>query len=238
LQPTILATGAKLQQDVRRLGQGWRVAIFSVLVLATPAAAVAALLAQDIVQVLYGPAWAESALILSLLFLCLPAWAAWGVSTPILWNTGRKQLESLLQVPVLAFALGAWWLAAPSGLRAMALVSVAVIFARAAVIVAAALRALGLSWTVLAGPLGRGLSLAALSCAAALGARLLVSGMGVPLLDLLAGGGGAFGALLLVALARPQLFGSEARDVLARLLPSLRAEPGAALPAQAEVLPR
>lgn len=237
LQPTILATGARLQQDVHRLAQGWRIAIASVLVLVTPAAVVAALLASDIVQVLYGHAWAESGLILGLLFLCLPAWAAWGVSTPILWNTGRKQLESVLQIPVLAFALPAWWFAAPFGLRAVAAASAAVIFARAAVIVAAALRALGLRWMVLAGPLGRGLGLSAVSAAVVLGAKLLVSGMALPLVDLLLGSAGALALMLVVLAVRPQLFGDEARAVLARAVPFARLRARAALAARAQGLP-
>ena len=34
--------------------------------------------------------------LLALLFLCLPAWACFALSTPVLWNTGRKHHEFLL----------------------------------------------------------------------------------------------------------------------------------------------
>ena len=111
--------------------------------LVTPAAAVFALLAADLVHLLYGAAWMDSAWVLALLFLCLPAWACWGLSTPVLWNTGRKHREFLLQLPLLAAAVPAWWLFAASGIRAVAIVSAAVIFARAFVIVSAALRTAG-----------------------------------------------------------------------------------------------
>ena len=72
------------------------------LVLVTPASVVFALLSADLVSLLYGPAWMESAWVLALLFLCLPAWVCWGFTTPVLWNTGRKHLEYQLQLPLLA----------------------------------------------------------------------------------------------------------------------------------------
>jgi lipopolysaccharide exporter len=222
LHPTFLATGARLQEDPHRLAQGWLVALSCVLVLATPAAAVLALLSADLVDLLYGSAWAESAWVLGLLFLCFPAWTSYGISTPVLWNTGRKHLEYLLQLPLLAVALPAWWLAAPSGIRAVAEVSAAIMFARAALIIFAALRAVRLRWVVLAPPLARGLALAGACAAAVLAGERSVAGSTVPGVALAAGSAGALVVLLLVIGAWPHLLGAETRAVLARFLPFVR----------------
>ncbi len=238
LQPTFLAAGAKLQDDRQRLAQGWRLALSCVMVLALPAAAVFALLSADLVQLLYGAAWLDSAWVLGVLFLCLPAWACWGISTPVLWNTGRKHLESMLQLPLLAIALPAWWIVAPSGIRAIAVVSAVIIFARAAVIVVAALRALGLGWLVVAAPLARGAALAAACALAVLAGQHAAAGSALPGIALAAGSAGALAVLLLVLGVWPQLLGAEARSALARFLPFLRARAHAPFAARPEGLPR
>jgi O-antigen/teichoic acid export membrane protein len=239
LQPTFLATGAKLQDEPQRLAQGWLIGLACVLVLATPAAVVFALLSADLVAFLYGPAWSETGWVLAVLFLCLPAWACWGISTPVLWNTGRKHLEYLLQLPLLALALPAWWFFAPTGIRSIALISVAVIFARALVIITAALRALGLRWSVLVPSLARGLGIAAACGAGALLGQELVSGLAWHGAPLFAGGFGALAVLVVLVGAWPQVLGAEAQGIVGRLVPFLRVRWAPALPATgAEGMPR
>ena len=61
LQPTFLAAGAKLQDNPKRLAQGWLLGLACILVLVTPAAVVFAMLSADTVRLLYGPAWMETA---------------------------------------------------------------------------------------------------------------------------------------------------------------------------------
>jgi lipopolysaccharide exporter len=220
LQPAFLAAGAKFQQEPQRLAQGWLLALACVLVLGTPLAVVAALLSSDLVALLYGPAWTESAWVLAVLFLCLPAWACWGLSTPVLWNTDRKHYEFRLQLPLLALAVPAWWLFASSGIRALAIVSAVVIFARAGVIVAAALRALGMRWSAVLPYGARGLALAAACALAVLAGQYAVAGFGIPALALASGGACALVAMLVMIAARPQLLGREAQIALARLFPA------------------
>jgi O-antigen/teichoic acid export membrane protein len=221
LQPAFMATGAKLQQEPRRLAEAWLLGMSCILVLALPAAIVLALLSRDLVALLYGAAWSETGWVLGLLFLCLPAWACWGFSTPVLWNTGRRHLEALLQLPLLALALPAWWLLTPYGIRAAAAVSVAVIFLRAGVIIAAALRALSLGWSALL-PFGaRGLGLGALGAAAVVAAQQATAGSDLPAVRLLAGGACALLVLLGIIGFFPRVLGPEARGALARLIPAL-----------------
>jgi O-antigen/teichoic acid export membrane protein len=221
LQPAFLAAGAKLQDEPKRLAQGWLLAVACILVLVVPAAVVMALLSADLVRLLYGQAWMESAWVLAVLFLCLPAWACCGLSTPVLWNTGRKHQEFMLQLPLLALAGPAWWLFAPAGIRGVAIVSSAVIFARAAVIVAAALNALQLRWLTLVPYAARGLGLAALCAAAVLAGQQAVARLTFPGVSLYAGALCALAAMALVVFVRPETLGREAQSALGRLLPRL-----------------
>jgi lipopolysaccharide exporter len=221
LQPAFLATGAKLQDEPKRLAQGWLLAMACILVLVTPVSVALALLSADLVSLLYGRAWMESAWVLTLLFLCLPAWACFALTTPVLWNTGRKHQEFLLQLPLLALAAPAWWLFAPSGIRGVAIVSTIVLFTRALVVVAAALNALQLRWLTIAPYAARGLGLAAVAAGAVLSGQHAVATLAFPGIALYAGGICAMAAMLLLILVRPQVLGLEARSALARLIPGL-----------------
>jgi len=231
LQPAFLAAGAKLQDDPKRLAQGWLLGLACVLVLVIPASVVFALMAPDVVRLLYGAAWTESAWVLSVLFLCLPAWACFGISTPVLWNTGRKHLEFMLQLPLLALAGPAWWLFAPSGIRGVAIVSAVVISARAVVIVAASLRALELRWAVLLPDAARGLAIAALCGGAVLAGQQAVASFAFPLVPLVAAGLCASLCLVLLVMLRPEALGAEARSALARLVPRIGSRLAPATPA-------
>jgi hypothetical protein len=153
------------------------------------------------------------------MFLCLPAWACWGLSTPVLWNTNRKQYEYQLQLPLLALAVPAWWFFAPHGVRGVAIVSCTVIAARAVVILAAVLRALELRWTVLLPYALRGIALSALCAACVIAAQEVSSGIASPLLALVAGGIGASLAMLAVLVFKPEALGAEAQTALSRVVP-------------------
>lgn len=221
LQPAFLATGARLQDDRRQLGQAWLTLLACVLVFLIPAAVLMSMLAGDLVLVLYGAAWSEAGWVMAVMFLCLPAWSCLGLSTPVLWNTGRKHLEALLQLPVLLVALPVWWLLAPFGIRALVIASAAAIFVRATLIVAAGLRALQLPWRMLAPFAMRGLGLGAVCALAVLAGRQVATPLHQPLATLLLEGCTGLGALLAVVLIRPQVLGPEARGVLSRLVPSI-----------------
>jgi O-antigen/teichoic acid export membrane protein len=230
LQPAFMATGAKLQEDRPRLGQAWLLGVACILVLLTPLAVVGALLSDDLIALLYGPAWSEAAWVLAALLLCMPVWACWGMSTPVLWNTGRKHQEAMLQAPLLLAAVPAWWFFAAGGIRAVAVVSVTFLLLRAAVIIGAALRALDLRWTVLLPPLLRGLGLAALAGAAVWMGQQAVAGLRFPGAGLFAGGAAASAALLLVIGLRPRVLGEHANNALVRLVPALAQRHGAVAP--------
>ena len=235
LQPAFLASGAKMADDPRRLARAWRILLASALVLLLPAAVSMALVAPDLVRLVYGPEWRDAGQVLAWMFACLPAWAAWGLSTPVLWNTGRKEQEAQLQWPLLLLLVPAWWLVSPHGLVWAAGVSLLAIHARAILVVGAGLRALGEPWRGVMALLARG----ALMAAACGGATLLAqaaSRLLLPLpelpaaaLSLAAGSAAGLCAGLVLAWTAPALLGEEARQTLARLLPFM----GSARPAAA-----
>jgi O-antigen/teichoic acid export membrane protein len=219
LQPTFLAAGARLRDEPRQLAQAWLTLLACLLVFMTPVAVIMALLAGDLVAVLYGPAWSEAGWVMAIMFVCVPAWACLGLSTPVLWNTSRKHLEARLQLPLLALALPAWWLLAPGGIRGIVLTSAVVIFARAAVIVGSGLHALDMRWRVLLPFALRGLGLAAVCGVAVLAGREAAGPLHHPAYQLLAGGAFGVAALAAVVFSRPQVLGPEARGVLSRVIP-------------------
>ena len=230
VQPAFLASGAKIADEPRRLAQAWRVVLAGVLVLLLPVAVSMALIAPDLVHLMYGPQWLEAGQVLALMFLCLPAWASWGLSTPVLWNTGRKELEARLQWPLLLPVVAAWWLMAPYGLLWAAGVSLLAIHARAILTVRAGLRALDQRWAHLLPLLARGALLSAACGGATLVAQAGVTLLALPpvpaaALSVTTGATAALATGLMLAWTLPALLGKEARQTLARLLPFMRPAP-------------
>ena len=180
---------------------------------------------------LIAPAWAPSGALLALMLLCLPAWTAWALATPVLWHCGQSRREAALQLPLLALALPLWWWAAreaaPAGLTAVAALTALLLHARALVTVRAALGCLGLRASQLAPALMRGIGLAA-ACAIALSAGRAVAmpfeGLWPPAwvaaLRLAGGGGAALAAGLVLVRWRPSLLGPQAMALLRRAAPA------------------
>jgi len=61
----------------------------------------------------------------------MPAYVTWGMSTPILWNTGGKHLEALLQMPLIVLACIAFWQFSSLGVVAVAAIASGTLLARA-----------------------------------------------------------------------------------------------------------
>jgi O-antigen/teichoic acid export membrane protein len=221
LQPAFLAAGARLQNDLPRLGRAYLQMLATIVVLGVPAFVTLAFLSRDIVRVLYGPAWADAAWVLGALFLCMPAYVVWGLSTPVLWNTGRKHYEFLLQLPLVAAGAAGFYLLAGQGIHMAAAVAGGLLVLRAAVITVAAFRALSLRATALLPEALRGLLLSTLSIAGVLAAQHASARFDIPLLSLAAGALAAVVLPALLLVLRPQLLGQDAADMVIRFVPGL-----------------
>lgn len=142
LQSVLFSANAKLQGQQGRMRAGFLKVLSVVLVLLLPVFVAGALLAPEVIGVLYGERWVEAGPVLGVLLVSMPLYVAWGISTPILWNTGHQHWEALLQLPVLVLGVGALYWASSHGLVAMALVTVVITLARCLVVTGMALRVL------------------------------------------------------------------------------------------------
>ena len=221
LQPAFLAAGARLQDELERLGRAYFQMLASIFVLVFPLFVFLALISADLVQFLYGSKWREAGSVLGILFLGMPAYVIWGMSTPILWNTRRKYHESALQLPIVVIGALAFYLFASQGIQAAAIIASLLLVVRAVVIGTAAFRALRLQLTELLPHIGRGLILSVLSAAAVLGGQLAVARYGLPLLSLAVSTVIALALLALLIIVRPQLLGDQTTAMLIRFFPGL-----------------
>lgn len=149
LQPAFMSAGARMQSEPGRLARAYLQMLSTLLVLGLPVGTALALLAPDLIALLYGAQWLQAAPILSWLLVAMPWLAIWGISTPVLWNTGRAHHEWLLQVPLIGVAALALWLIVPQGVAAAAVTASALVLLRALVLVAAAMQALQLPLSAL-----------------------------------------------------------------------------------------
>ena len=241
LQPAFLAAGARIQSDSDRLRSAYLSVLASIWILILPMFIMLAILAQDLVGLLYGSAWLSSGMVLAILALSMPAYITWGMSTPILWNTGRKHWESLLQLPILVAAGLAYFNFASQGVVMVTLIAAGTLLARAIVITSAACHLLKIALKDLVGFAIRGIAMATLASAGTLAGCEIgrITGIAMtPIITLLgfdfsqmagaahfyallAGVPMGCGVLIATSLIYPRLLGSEVIKMLGRFSPSL-----------------
>lgn len=231
LQPAFLAAGTKLQDDPGRLRQAYLSVQASVWIVIGPIFVLLSCVAPSLIAVLYGPAWQPSGAVLATLALAMPAYVCWGLSTPVLWNTGGKHLESILQFPVLLCAGAALYLFAAQGAMAVALIAAGTLLARAIVIATTACLRLKVDAASVAAIAWRAALLMAATAAGAHAGTALAP-RDVPMAALIAGLAG--GALLpaVLALVWPTVLGRRVIDMLDRFSPPVPARLGVYLQAR------
>lgn len=245
LQPAFLTAGARFQSEPERLRYVFLPVLASVCVLITPLFVLFAIIADDLVGFLYGEAWQSTAVVLAILALSMPAFIMWAMSTPILWNTQGRHLESLLQLPVLMLSGWTLYVFANQGVVVVALIAAATLGVRSLVITTAACRRLKIGLQHLLPFFARGWALTLLVAyatfagielgefaSACFGAQLamMVDGIAHVKLDLIVRisqhllplmGGAFLGSVMFVlALVRfPRLLGNQVLGMLARFSP-------------------
>lgn len=221
LQPAFMAVGARLQNELQRLGRVYFQMLATISVLGLPAFVFLALISNDLVRLLYGPQWSAAGGVLSILFLAMPAYVVWGLSTPVLWNTGRRHYEYALQIPLVGLGALGFYLFAGQGIRAAASVAALLLVLRAIVIGTAAFRSLGLRGSTLIPHAVRGLLLSAFCCAGVLSGQLAVARFEMPFLSLVASTLTTFVPLLFLLAVRPQMLGDQTAAMVLRFCPGL-----------------
>lgn len=220
LQPAFLAAGARLQDDRAQLREAYMSVLATIWIIVGPMFVLLACIADDLTAVLYGPAWSASATVLAILALAMPAYISWGMSTPVLWNTNGKHLESLLQWPILALAVAALITWSGRGVTAVALVAAGTLLTRALVVGSCACRRVGLGGGQLLAIAWRAALLMALTAA---GARLAGTAGGPPPLRLALAVLAGAGLPSLAVLLQPRLLSWRVVQVVGRFSPPVPA---------------
>jgi lipopolysaccharide exporter len=219
LGTTFLSSGARVRDDPQRLQRAYLQVFAFVWVIVAPAFALLAMLADAIVLILYGARFTGAGPVLFALLLGAPALLSFGLSTPLLWNTGRGYQEPVLQLPILVAFVVALMATVGHGIVAVAWLVAGTQALRATVAALAACRAIGLRPVELLPQLARGAAFALLAIAGAWvgGQAGHAAGSAIAALALAA----TVPALLLVALvwARPTLLGAPAAAMVLRIAP-------------------
>lgn len=223
LQPTLMALGSRLQGDHDKLRKGYKQILSVVWVVIFPAFAMLAAAAEDIVSILYGDKWRDVAPVLGLTFLAMPALISTGLSTPILWGSGKRHLEAILQAPIIFAALAGYTAFAIYGggtVQLAAGISISVIFLRMLIIYTATARSVSLSWVSILPILTRGSVFGVLAYGAYTATSVLTTGWHHVAAASI---GAAFAFLVcgLIVLAKPATLGTDTLDMLQRMSPRL-----------------
>lgn len=220
LQPAFIAAGAQMADDRPRLRAAYTQIMAAVLVLILPAYVWLASISPNLIALFYGAQWHVTGDILRILFLGMPAYVLWGVTTPVLTNSGRLHHESLLQLPVLLIGTACLFWFTTSPVMA-AWIAVGMLQARMLMMVASAFQVLGMRGMTVFPDMLRGAVLSALVAGSAIGAQTLVAPLGLPVAGLLAAGLAALAIALFVIFVTPRLLGPGGAQMLTKFVPML-----------------
>lgn len=120
MQPVLYSACAKVQDDPGRMRKAYLLLMAGIALAVMPVFFAMSAVADTLVLALYGQRWAGAAAVLQPMALAVPVALLWGITTPVLWNTGRATLEFKLQLPLVGLWLVAAWLAAQVSLAALA----------------------------------------------------------------------------------------------------------------------
>lgn len=222
LQPVFMATGVQVQDELGRLRNAYVQVLATIWVLLLPMFVALAWMSPDIVALLYGAAWHEAGPVLAILFLGMPGFVTWGMSTPILWNTGRAHHEVLLQLPQLPIVALAFYWVASHGVNAIAAVASGVLVLRGAVVAVAAFKVLSLRGQVFVQSLTRGLVLSGAVSLVLVGVMWLLPSGWPALLRVMLEGVAALSVGLLMVGLMPSVLGPDAAAMIVRFVPRLK----------------
>lgn len=104
LQPALLASGAKIQDQIPTLRKVYLEIQSFIWIVVAPLFVVISLSCHELIELLYGEAWGMSGGMFGVIVLAMPAYLALALTTPILWNTRRSHYEVMLQFPILLLA--------------------------------------------------------------------------------------------------------------------------------------
>ena len=145
VQPVIFSASSRIADEPTRILHGYKALVAAMALLILPVFVVVAAVPQTFIDTLYGAKWHDAAALCRPLALVMPMFLLFGLTTPLLWTSGRAAKEFQLQLPValLWVTVCAW--AATVSVVLVAWAVLALYSLRCAVVVGVATRSMGLS---------------------------------------------------------------------------------------------
>lgn len=100
LQSVVFSACARLQDNHDALREVFLRLLSVITLVSFPLFVIVGIGSEVVITAFYGDAWLEAARYLTPFALVMPFLLVWGISTPILWNSGRTRLELWLQLPM------------------------------------------------------------------------------------------------------------------------------------------
>ena len=112
VQPVIFSACSRKQDDISIQGELYQGIISVVFLVVMPVFLMVGLLSENIVLLLYGKAWLESAVVLQVIAFAMPCFFVLNLCTPFLWTTNNVSSEMKIQFPMLIFSVALFFLVA------------------------------------------------------------------------------------------------------------------------------
>lgn len=168
VQSVFFSAGGQVQGNRARLTRAFGLLMEGVALFALPVFACIATVADTFILALYGQEWLAAAEMLRPIALAMPFFLVWGLTTPVLWSSGRERKEFIIQLPLALCWVVASLLAAQHSAVAVAWMVLALSIVRAVLFVTVALKNLDLGLAAMLTPWLRGGMLSAATCMPAL----------------------------------------------------------------------
>lgn len=145
VQPVFFSASSRIADEGQRILGAYRSLVAALTLLVLPVFATVAAVPDTFVGALYGDKWIDAAALCRPLALVMPMFLLFGLTTPLLWTSGRAAKEFQVQAPLaLLWAAACAW-AATLSLVHVAWMVLALYGLRCALIVGVATRAFGLT---------------------------------------------------------------------------------------------
>lgn len=146
LQSVTFSLASRLQTDPQGLRRLFKNSFHVTALLGVTLFGSISLVASDLVLTVYGESFRSAAAIAQPLAVLAPSLLLWGILTPFLWNTGRRDDEYRLQLPFLLLSFPSMAFASIHSLTAVAWTAALISLTRILVLLRRVLAALDLSW--------------------------------------------------------------------------------------------
>jgi lipopolysaccharide exporter len=108
-QPVFFSASSRIQGEDNRIFSAYRALVSAIAVFVLPAFLSVSVVAHTFVLALYGPEWQRAADLLQPIALGMPFYLLWGLTTPLLWASGKPEREFISQVPIaILWGIAAW----------------------------------------------------------------------------------------------------------------------------------